>query len=835
VDDLVARLTLAEKISQIEHAAAPIERLGIPAYNWWNECLHGVARAGLATVFPQAIGLAATWNPTLLNRVAGAISDEARAKHHDAVCRGERGIYTGLTFWSPNINMFRDPRWGRGQETYGEDPYLTARLAVAFVRGLQGDDSRYLKLAATAKHFAVHSGPETERHHFDARVSERDLHETYLPAFEACVIEAGVTSVMGAYNRTNGEPCCASKMLLEQTLRREWGLDGYVVSDCWAINDICGGHHVVKTKEEAVALAVANGCDLICGEACPALLQAVKQGLLSESAIDRAVRRLFTIRFRLGMFDPPHDVPYSSIPLERVCCGEHRALALQAARESIVLLKNDGLLPLRKNLASIAVIGPLADDVAALLGNYHGTPPQAITPVAGVRSAVSPETTVYCAEGCDVAPGLPCLHPVSSANLRPDKPDGGTLGLTAEYYANPRFEGRPAFSRTDQAINWFWTKASPLGGQPSDPFAIRWTGWLCPASSGAHRLGVRGSSGYHLLLDGQELLPYQCNEHEPWTRTVELNLEAARLYRLQVEYINQGQDPQVQLVWSVPGHDLLGEALQAAARAEVVILILGLTPALEGEEMPVRVEGFAGGDRTEIALPRTQQALLESVQQLGKPVVLVLLGGSAIAVTWAAEHVPGIVQAWYPGEQGGKAIADVLFGDYNPAGRLPVTVYRSVGDLPLFTDYRMAGRTYRYFSGQPLYPFGHGLSYSRFEYANLRIEPERIALDGETTVSLDITNVGGRAGDEVIQLYVRYPESKVPRPRQELKAFARLALESGGTKSVAFRLAAQQLAYREHGGWRVEPGRVGITLGASSADERLLGELFVCTDDLNIR
>lgn len=834
--DLIARMTLEEKIDQMVHPAAGIERLGIPEYNWWNECLHGVGRAGVATVFPQAIGLAATWDLDLMAAVANAISDEARAKHHEFVRRGVRQIYTGLTFWSPNINIFRDPRWGRGQETYGEDPYLTARMGVTFVKGLQGDDPRYLKLVATPKHFAVHSGPEPERHHFNAQVSERDLRETYLPAFEACVKEGRAASVMGAYNRTNGEPCCASPTLLGKILRQEWGFDGYVVSDCWAINDIFGGHGVVETAAEAAALAVKAGCDLECGCAYSALLEAVAQGLIDEATIDRSLVRLFTARMRLGMFDPPEQVPFTSIPFEVNDSAAHRALARTAAQKSIVLLKNDGLLPLPKDLASIAVIGPNADDLTVLLGNYHGTPSRAVTPLEGIRRAVSPATAVYTAVGCESAPGVLPLAPVPSACLRPIstrfqgsgvRRQGSGHGLAGAYFPNAAFAGEPALVRNDPLVDFVWLDATPLGGLPTEPFAVRWTGALIPPVSGVYRLAARGSSGFRLLLDGQELIPMAINEHEAYTHVAEATLEAGRLYDLQLDYVNTGRDPQIQLLWAMPNQDLLAPALEAARKAEVVVMVLGLTPALEGEEMPVNVEGFAGGDRTDIALPRPQQALLEAIHALGKPIVLVLLGGSALAVTWADAHVPAILTAWYPGEEGGTAIADVLFGDVSPAGRLPVTFYRSLAQLPPFDDYAMAGRTYRYLAEPPLYPFGHGLSYTRFTYRDLTICPAEIGPDGQARIAVSVTNVGERAGEEVVQLYVSYPDSAVPRPIKHLRGFARVALAPGEARTVEFTLDAAQLAWWDGTGWAVEPGTVQVLVGSSSADIRLQGELRV--------
>jgi beta-glucosidase len=667
VNDLVSRMTLEEKVSQMVHVAPAIERLGVPEYNWWNECLHGVGRAGIATVYPQAIGLASTWNVELMAQVATAISDEARAKHHEALRQGDRGIYKGLTFWTPNINIFRDPRWGRGQETYGEDPYLTARMGVTFVRGLQGDDPRYLKLVATPKHFAVHSGPEHARHHFNAVASDRDLLLTYLPAFEACVREGGAASVMGAYNRTNGEPCCASPTLLQKTLREGWGFEGYVVSDCWAIGDIYKHHRVVETVEEAATLAVRAGCDLNCGEAYAALLIAERKGLIDETEIDRAVQRLFTARFRLGMFDPPERVPYAQIPITVNDCEEHRALALQAARESIVLLKNtDRLLPLAKDLPSIAVIGPNADDSLVLLGNYNGTPSRSVTPLEGLRRAVGPDTQVLYARGCDII-------------------DAGSQGYAA--------------------------------------------------------------------------------------------------------------------------------ALAAAEQADVVLFFGGISQRIEGEEG--QEEGVGGGmrskgDRTDLDLPAVQQELLEALHAMGRPVVLVLLNGSALSITWADEHLPAILEAWYPGEESGTAIAEALFGDYNPAGRLPVTFYRSVEDLPPFEDYSMEGRTYRYYRGDLLYAFGHGLSYTDFAYSDLTVE----SCDEDVEVRVTVENTGTRPGDEIVQVYLADLEASYPVPIRQLAGFARVHLGPTESTRLTFRISHELMCVVDDEGRReIEPGDFLITIG----------------------
>jgi beta-glucosidase len=573
---------------------------------------------------------------------------------------------------------------------------------------------------------------------------------------------------------------------------------------------------------------VKRGCDLNCGETYNALLDAVKKGLIDERTLTRSVERLYTARFRLGHFDPPEQVPYTQLPISVVNSPEHRALALRTARESIVLLKNQGgLLPLRKNLKSIAVIGPNADDLGVLLGNYNGTPARAVTPLEGIRAKVGTSTTVYSAEGCEIAPGVRELTVIPSSFLRPDRADAGEMGLRGAYFKTAGFEGEPEFTRLDPVVNMTWKAASPFGGYPTDDFAVRWRGWLVPPVSGTYTLGVTGVSGYAMFLDGEEIFPFRSSQHHIFTRTKDVHLEAGRLYALQLDFVNTGRDPQIQLLWSLPGGDPVAEALEVARKAEAVVCVMGLSPTLEGEEMPVNVEGFAGGDRTEIRLPRPQEELIQKIHALGKPVVLVLLSGSALAVNWANEKIPAILEAWYPGEEGGTAIADVLFGDYNPAGRLPVTFYKSVNQLPPFEEYAMAGRTYRYLHEEPLYPFGHGLSYTRFDYAHLQVQPPQIKRDGRATISLDVRNAGDREGDEVVQLYVRYGDSKVARPVKDLKGFQRIALKPGESRSVEFTLRADQLAYFDKGKYVVEPGAVHVMVGSSSSDIRLIGELIV--------
>ena len=832
VHDLIGRMTLEEKVSQMLFTAPAIDRLGVAKHNWWNEGLHGLGRSGVATVFPQAIGIAATWNADLMQEVATAVSDEARAKHHEANRRGFQEMYTGLTYWSPNINIFRDPRWGRGQETYGEDPYLTAQMGVAFIKGMQGDDPNYFKLTATPKHFAVHSGPESLRHHFDARVSEQEMRDFYLFAFEATIKEANAASVMGAYNRTNGEPCCASPTLLQKILRDEWGFDGYVVSDCEAIRDIFENHKVVETAAEAAALAVNNGCELNCGRVYGALLEAVERNLIDEATIDQACERLFTARFKLGMFDPPEQVPYAQISMDVINSEAHQELALRTARESIVLLKNeDDLLPLSKDVGSIAVIGPNADTMQILLGNYHGTPETAVTPLEGIRRKVSPDTEVFYAPGCKLADGMPFLQPIPSASLRPIDRTTDEMGLNGRYYPTANFSGTPQLERVDSQINFTWKDTNPLTGEWGDHFSIKWDGYLVPPVSGEYALGAYGFSEYRIYLDG-ELIVANKQEHHPLLQSKPVNLEAGRFYRLQVEYVNEGLDPQIQLLWEAPHVDYEAQALEVANKADVVVMVMGLSAQLEGEEMPIQIEGFAGGDRTDIKLPATQENLIKKVHALGKPVVLVLTNGSAVAISWAADNIPAILDVWYPGQAGGTAVSDVLFGDYNPAGRLPVTFYKSVDDLPPFEDYDVNGRTYRYFQGESLFPFGHGLSYSTFNYSNLNISQNEVAAGNDVTIQVDITNSSAQAGDEVVQLYCRLEKDEYSAIK--LIGFERLSFEPGASKTVTFQLDTKQLGlYDAEMRYMVQPQTAQLFIGRSATDLPLSGQFQIINDPVD--
>ena len=822
VNDLISRMTLEEKVSQLMNDSPAIARLGIPAYNWWNECLHGVARAGRATVFPETIGLAAAWDSDLTLRVAAAISDEARAKYHEFVRRGKRNIYQGLTFWTPNINLFRDPRWGRGMETYGEDPYLTGQMAVNFIHGLQGDDPKYLKTIATAKHYAVHSGPESQRHTFDARISERDLFETYLPHFEAAIREGGAQSVMCAYNSVDGLPACANPRLLDDILRKQWGFQGYVVSDCGAIGDIYLNHKSSPNAAAGVAVAVKAGTDLNCGVEYGNLLAAVKAGLLKESDLDLPLRRLFTARFKLGLFDPPEQVRYARIPYSVNDSPEHRQLALETARKSIVLLKNEGnLLPLRKSLKSIAVIGPDADDAEILLGNYNGDPTAPVTPLAGIRRKVGAQTKVVYARGSDLAANLPSFETIPSSALFTAQGAGRRNGLNGEYFVSGNFDGKqhrpreltypssgqmvgnvpsgakPAFTRVDGQIDFRWWDGAPRPDLNDDDFGVRWTGYLSAPATGKYQIGAIGMNAFELYLDGRRIADLN-NIHERNYRYATVELQAGKLYPIRLDYHEFVGDADIRLVWSRPAAgSLVDAAVSAARQADAVILVLGLSPRLEGEEMSVPVEGFAGGDRVQLGLPRVQEELMQKIMATGKPVTLVLLNGSAVAVNWARDHVPAIVDAWYPGEAGGDALADVLFGDYNPAGRLPVTFYKSADQLPPFTDYGMQGRTYRFFTGEPLYPFGYGLSYTRFSYSGLTVPAARTGQP--VRVAVQVQNTGSRAGEEVVQLYVKVPGAA---PIHSLEGFQRVALRAGEKRTVQFNLAPRQLARVETNGKR---------------------------------
>jgi beta-glucosidase len=817
-DDLISRMTLEEKVDQLGHIAPAIPRLRVPAYNWWNEGLHGVARAGVATVFPQAIGMAATFDEPLLHDVADTISTEFRAKYSANVHPdGSTDWYRGLTVWSPNINIFRDPRWGRGQETYGEDPFLTARLGVAFITGLQGTDPNYFKTIATPKHFAVHSGPESTRHSVNVEASRHDMEETYLPAFRAAIIEGKAESIMCAYNRLNGEPACANSVLLGEHLRKDWGFQGYVVSDCGAVADVYKGHKFAPTAEAAAAAVFKAGMDLICGDsrnnmnADPqGILGAVHQGLLSEADLDRALRRLFIARFRLGLFDPATSVPFSKLTAADNDTEAHRQLTLRMARESLVLLKNkNNFLPLKHAPATIAVIGPDADSLDALQGNYSGTPSAPVTILAGIRNRF-PQSKIVFVQGTGLVG--PVTKSVPSNALCTDA-SCSEHGLKAEYFSNMTLEGSPVMSRVDAAVDFNWGD-SGVSPQLQNKYSVRWTGVLVPPESGDYLLGFTGEDGFRVTLDGA-LLVEDWTLHRPAnTETKQIHLEKGRTYSLKIEYFQNIRISEARLIWSLPGGEE-AQALDAARNADVVIAVMGLSPRIEGEEMKVSADGFSSGDRTRIDLPAPQEQLLERVASTGKPTILILTNGSALAVNWAdaSPNIPAILEAWYPGGQGGAAVAEALAGDFSPAGRLPVTFYKSVDQLPPFEDYSMAKRTYRYFDGEPLYPFGFGLSYTSFGYDQPTVDRAQVSAEDAVTISVNVKNTGSVAGDEVVQLYLAHV-SLDGAPLRSLTGFARVHVDRGEKKTVKFVLRDRDLSIVDASGkHRILPGEVDAWIG----------------------
>ena len=817
INDLLQRLTLDEKISQLTNHSEAIDRLGIPEYDWWNECLHGVARAGHATVFPQAIGLAATWNTDLIYKMADIISTEARAKHHEFLRNDDRGRYKGLTFWSPNINIFRDPRWGRGQETYGEDPYLTSRIGVAFVKGIQGDDPKYLKAAACAKHYAVHSGPEHLRHEFNVTVSNRDLWETYFPAFEALVKEADVEAVMCAYNRYEGEACCGSNFLLKDVLRNQWNFDGHVVSDCGAIRDIHAFHNMVKTEEEAAALGLKSGTDVNCGRTYPHLKKAYELGLVTEKDIDLALTHLLNTRFRLGMFDPSEMVPYAQIPYEMNNASEHGEVALEVARQSMVLLKNENnTLPLSKNLKKIAVIGPNADNTDALLGNYHGTPVSYSTALTGIKIAVDESTEVVYALGVNYLGEKYKLKPIpADAFFYEDK-----QGLKVTYFKNMKMQGEPFKVTRDKQINYDWSYGPPISSMPDENFSICWEGSIKADKSGRHYLGVTADEGFRLYFEDELVLDIWEGRGSR-TGVFETDLEEGHLYTFKLEYYDRWNYAEVMFGWHKPGYLLRDEAMTIARNSDAIIFVGGISPRLEGEEMgeQARLEGFFRGDRTKIDLPAAQTSFLKDLAALNKPIILVIMSGSAVTVNWENKNIPAIIQAWYPGQAGGDALAGIIFGDYNPAGRLPVTVYKSEDQLPAYENYDMAGRTYRYFEGDVLYPFGYGLSYSEFEYSNLQVTPDQIAKDKDISISVDIKNISQTAGDEVVQVYVSDNEASVPVAVKSLKSFKRIHLKANQKEKIQFTLKPDDFGlYNDNMQRIIETGDFVIMVGSSSGN-----------------
>ncbi len=821
VDDLVSRMTLEEKAAQLLSEAPAIDALGIPEYNWWNECLHGVARAGRATVFPQAIGLAASWDKDLMYKMADVISSEARAKYNDFQAKGKRGIYQGLTFWSPNINIFRDPRWGRGMETYGEDPYLTGEMGTQFIKGLQGNDPDYLKVIATAKHYAVHSGPEPSRHEFDAVISERDFRDTYLPAFKKTIEKGKAYSVMCAYNAYMGTPCCGSIPLQEEILRGELGFEGYIVSDCGAIHDFYNGHKVVETAEKASAMAVLSGTDLNCGSTYKGLVEAVKQGHISEQDIDISVKRLMTARMKLGMFDPQENVPWSDLTTDIVACQKHSRVALEMARKSMVLLKNDGTLPLSKETKKIAVIGPNSEDIEVMCGNYNGTPVEPITPLAGMKEEFDNSAIKY-AIGCPHAEGLPYFEIIPKEVLFTSE----TLeknGLIAEYYKGTKWEGEALISRVDKNVDFYWWDRAPYEELEDDNFSVSWKGFIVPGETGTYAIGCEAKF-FRLEINGETVTGNR-NAHHPNKRSANIKFIKGQKYEIGLFLWDEHNDALCHLIWAPPAkNDQVKEALKIAEWSDHVIMFMGLSPRLEGEEMKVEVDGFNGGDRTQLELPKIQQELIKKIAATGKPITLVLLNGSAVSVKWENENIPAILEAWYPGEAAGAAIADVLSGDYNPAGRLPVTFYTSVDELPPFENYDMANRTYRYYTGEPLYPFGHGLSYSTFEYSNLQLDQAEIIAGSTVKVSVDVTNTSELHGEEVVQFYIHHKEAEEARPLLDLRGFERVMIKSGETKTIEVLLEKEDLEYYNiaKGAYTVEPGKYEIFAGPSSDRDKLI-------------
>ncbi|MBI9057341.1 MAG: glycoside hydrolase family 3 C-terminal domain-containing protein [Labilibaculum sp.] len=798
VDLLVDQMTLKEKIAQLTDESKAVPRLDIPEYGWWNEALHGVAYSGRATVFPQPIGLASSWNKDLIYDIAVAVSDEARAKHHNFVRNGKRNNFQGLTFWAPNINIFRDPRWGRGIETYGEDPFLTGRLGVAYVKGLQGEDEKYLKLVATPKHYAVHSGPEPERHRFNATCSDKDLYETYLPHFKEAIQEGGAYSIMSAYNRFNGESCSGHKRLLTEILRDEWGFDGYVVSDCNAIRDIFLHHKIVDSKEEAAVVGITSGCDLNCGDYYKTLNSAHKQGLISEEEIDIAVKRVLLARFKLGMFDADEIVPYAQIPMSVVNSEENQKLAIKSACESMVLLKNEkNLLPLSEDIKTIGVMGPNANDLEVLLGNYNGLPFEASTPLEGIKKYAPKGCNVLYSLGADWAEGVNVVETLPKGLLFTK--ENGILkeGLWGEYFSNTKLEGKPAAKHFDKHLAFDWRDGAPLANFPDDNFSIRWQGILKVKESGEYRLGSEAHHEFRIFIDDSLHVKHAEFYHQNTKKVASVKLEAGKEYNIRIEFVAKTGDANFRLVWVPNNRKLVENALEVAEKSDVVVMCMGLSPRLEGEEIRgLKIDGFYGGDRTDIVLPENQQELIKAVAKTGKPIVLVLLNGSALAINWSDKNIPAILEAWYPGQAAGDAIGKTLFGENNPSGRLPVTFYKSVNDLPDFSDYSMKNRTYRYFEGEALYPFGYGLSYSNFKYSNLKIA-KKSKLGDSVTLEVDIRNTSELEGEEVVQVYIsnKIKDLKIDLPITSLKSFSKLKINSRETKTVTFELKPEYFSY----------------------------------------
>ena len=821
VDDLVSRLTLEEKVAQMLNATPAIPRLGIPAYDWWNEVLHGVARTPYkVTVFPQAIAMAATFDTSSLKLMAHYSALEGRAIYNKAMKDGKQGQrYLGLTYWTPNINIFRDPRWGRGQETYGEDPFLTGMLGRAFVRGLEGDDPKYLKAAACAKHFAVHSGPEPLRHAFNVAPNRHDLWNTYLPAFKELVVNARVAGVMCAYNAYNSQPCCASDELMNDILRNQWKFTGYVTSDCGAIDDFFNYH---KTHPDAVSAsvdAVLHGTDVDCGNvAYKALVQAVQQGKIKESQLDVSLRRLFMIRFRLGLFDPPSLVKWARTPELALEHPDHKVHSLKMARQSIVLLKNENnTLPLKKNIKKIAVIGPNAHNPISVLGNYNGIPSRIVTAVQGIQNKLGNDVHVVYEKGINFTNDTLLQY----ADVRDQYSFEGKQGFRAEYFNNTELSGKPGLVRMEEKVEHEWQEGEIAVLDTAFNFSARYTTDFKAKTDGEISFELEADDGYRLFIDGKEVVD-AWNRNRWGARTHKLVTEKNKTYRIVLEYYQGQGNAKVHLR---AGHFVKTDMAALASRvrdADAIVFVGGISPQLEGEEMRVNYPGFNGGDRTTILLPSVQTELMKVLQATGKPVIFVMMTGSAVAIPWEDENIPAIMNSWYGGQDAGTAIADVLFGDYNPAGRLPVTFYKADSDLPHFNDYTMDNRTYRYFSGEPLYGFGHGLSYTTFRYDGLKL-PTTVAKNKTVVITAKVTNTGRMDGEEVVQLYVSGENQAFKTPLRSLKGFQRISLKAGETKTVNFKLSPEDLSVMDENG-KPQPlkGKVLISVGGGQPVEPAL-------------
>jgi beta-glucosidase len=824
--DLVHRMTLAEKATQMQNNSAAVPRLNIPAYQWWSEALHGVINDGV-TEYPEPIGLAATFDAPGIHTMAAQIGIEGRIKHVQNLREGHTGIMGGLDFWSPNLNIFRDPRWGRGQETYGEDPFLTGRMGVAYVTGLQGDDPRYYLAIATPKHYAVHSGPEPTRHFADVDVSKHDEVDTYEAAFRAAIVEGKAGSIMCAYNAINGEPACANQYLLQDQLRGKWGFQGYVVSDCDAVRDVAANHRYRPTQAQGAAISVIRGMDNECvtftsrfGEPVEkAYIDAVQQGYLPENTLDTSLIRLFTARIKLGMFDPPDMVPYTKIDEKELDSAEHRAQARKLADESMVLLKNDGLLPLKPEIKKIAVVGPLADQTRPLIGNYAGQPTHIVSILDGLH-AEFPNAAITFVSGTQFlrADGTPVPD---SLLTTPD----GKPGLKAEYNEGirrgppvPGTSTTPITSRTESNVNLTDKNLPPeIAGKKT--FGVQWSGFLTPNESGDFILGMRAAGFARLSVGGKQVaMAFGGGGGEISSSVGRVHLEKGRKVELEIAYGSRDGKAHAELIWTKSSSGPSPEAIAAAKNADAVIAVVGITSQLEGEEMPVTEPGFLGGDRTSIDLPQPEEDLVEGLAATGKPLAVVLVNGSALAVNWINEHANAVLEAWYPGEEGGAAVAETLSGKNNPAGKLPVTFYTGVSQLPNFEDYGMANRTYRYITSRPLYPFGYGLSYTTFKFSDLSVPVQPVAAGQSLGADVTVTNTGKVAGDEVAQLYLKFPDVK-GAPLIALRGFQRIHLEAGASQKIHFELKNRDLGMvTEDGRPIIAQGDYTISIGGGQPD-----------------